>query len=114
MIVKVLGIVLLLGIILGGVSYASVQGYINKDIAQKIDLGQVEQLKRLQLPENVNTQAQTLVERGGEIAGHTQNVLGTQITATEEKQPVSQRAFEYGRYLYCQQVVKDYETKENK
>lgn len=119
MIGKVLIIVLLLGMVSGIFIFATVQGYVSNDLLQKLPLSKVpafsqiaqvpQQLPSVALPQNVSSQAQTLVERGSEVAGHTQNVLGTQITASEDNKPLSERAFEYGRYLYCQQVVREYE-----
>jgi len=52
---------------------------------------------------NVSTQAQLLQE-------HTGNILGASDTE-RTNQPIQERAFEYGRYLYCNQVVKDYESR---
>lgn len=39
------------------------------------------------------------------------SVLGSTIEIESNKPPIHQRAFEYARYLYCQQAVKDYEER---
>jgi hypothetical protein len=42
-------------------------------------------------------------------------VLGAVVQVNEEeKKPIHDKAFEYGRYLYCQQVIKDYDASQNK
>ena len=47
--------------------------------------------------DNIATQAKTL-------QGHVSNVLGA-TNREQPNQPIQERAFEYGRYLYCNQVV---------
>jgi hypothetical protein len=50
-------------------------------------------------------------KKTAEISQHTGNVLGSSITPVEndDATPVHEKAFEYGKYVYCQQVVKDYQ-----
>ena len=80
----------------------------------------------------VNDQTQELTNRGQEVGEHVSNVLGSYIEPTEDKQqnsqssqeenqnnssaesdepnkPIYEETLDYGRYLYCQQVVKDYQ-----
>ncbi len=45
------------------------------------------------------------------VANNTSQVLGTSIEVKTENPPLPQRAFEYGRYTYCQEVIKDYEIR---
>jgi len=120
---KLLTLLIILGAAAGGTYYASLQGLLPVEIAQiitKLPLPQLpqnvqlSQLQSISLSSSSSAQAQTLLERSGEVVGHAQQVLGTQITATEGEQPLSQRAFEYGRYLYCQQAIKEYESKQDK
>lgn len=60
---------------------------------------------------DASSQLQTLTERAGEVSQHAQAVLGASIQVNEsEKKPIHQSALEYGRYIYCKQVVMDYET----
>lgn len=56
-------------------------------------------------------QTETLSQRAKEVGGHVSNVLGTAVEADQEQPPIHERAMEYGRYLYCQQVIKDYENR---
>lgn len=39
-------------------------------------------------------------------------VLGTSVAVEKQEPPLTQRAFEYARYNYCQAVVKDYEARQ--
>ncbi|MDA1079921.1 MAG: hypothetical protein O2840_04520 [bacterium] len=56
--------------------------------------------------ENASTQAKALQE-------HATNILGAtdKVTSGNPDVPIQERAFEYGRYLYCNQVVTDYEAR---
>ena len=67
------------------------------------------------LAQDAQEQLQVLEDRGQEIGKHTQKVLGETIKVNQEadqnKRPLPERAFEYGKYLYCKQVVSDYESK---
>ncbi|MDQ5950907.1 MAG: hypothetical protein QG639_184 [Patescibacteria group bacterium] len=60
---------------------------------------------------DASTQLNTLTERAGQVSQHTQNVLGSSIQVNNQiKKPIHESAIEYGRYIYCKQVVEDYET----
>jgi hypothetical protein len=77
--------------------------------------------------QTATTELQTLAERAQEVGGHAQNVLGSAIQRSDDgtlenplenaiqpatnQVPIHERALEYGRYLYCQEVVKEYELK---
>lgn len=58
-------------------------------------------------------QGSTLLERGKDMTTQTQKVLGTYISPaeTDDDQALHEKALEYGQYLYCQQVVIDYEKR---
>ncbi len=56
-------------------------------------------------------QTQLLSERAQVVGTQAQQVLGTAIQAAPEgAEPAANRALEYGKYLYCKQVVEDYEN----
>lgn len=60
---------------------------------------------------------QTISQRGQEVTNQASKVLGVAISEsetenTESEKPLHTKALEYGRYLYCQEVIKEYE-KEN-
>lgn len=50
----------------------------------------------------LSSTAQSTAESAGQV-------LGSQVEVGE--QPLPQRAFEFARYSYCQEVVKDYEKR---
>lgn len=59
---------------------------------------------------DIKAQLSVLSERSQEVGGHVGTVLGEYVQVNEqEDQPLHQSALEYGRYIYCQEVVKDYE-----
>lgn len=60
---------------------------------------------------DAGSQLQTLAQRAEEVGQHAQNVLGTSIQVNEEKAkaPIHETAIEYGRYIYCKQVVSEFE-----
>lgn len=65
-----------------------------------------------QLGADLQNQTQTLSERAKETGSHVQQVLGSSVQVNEqEKQPIHQRAFDYGRYIYCKAVVEEWENK---
>lgn len=60
---------------------------------------------------DASSQLHTLTQRAGEVSQHAQNVLGSSIEVNHEiKKPIHESAIEYGRYIYCKQVVTDYEA----
>ena len=58
-----------------------------------------------QVATEVTQQATSLTKDAG-------NVLGT-ISSDKSDQPLHEKAFEYGRYEYCKQVISDYEARQN-
>jgi hypothetical protein len=87
----------------------------------------VNQESLAEFTESASLELQTLAERAQEVGGHAQNVLGSAIQRSDDgslqnplenavqpstdQAPLHERALEYGRYLYCQEVVKSYEVK---
>lgn len=53
-----------------------------------------------------------LSEKTAEVSQHTSNVLGSSITPVDNENatPIHEKAFEYGKYIYCKQVVDDYQS----
>lgn len=45
------------------------------------------------------------------VASSSSSVLGSSVEVQTENPPLPQRAFEYARYTYCQEVIQDYETR---
>lgn len=60
---------------------------------------------------DASSQLETLAQRAGEVTQHAQTVLGSSIQVNEDvKKPIHESALEYGRYVYCKQVVTEYEN----
>lgn len=71
--------------------------------------GVVDREKIETFAQDAQGEIQTISSRGQDVASHTQQVLGTSVEVNENDTSIQNRAFEYGRYLYCQQVVEEYE-----
>lgn len=103
----------------------------NSQLTETIDEKQEELHGVVQgVSSSVGEQTQQLTERGQEVVQHAGNVLGTYVQPAEDSdenqsstenqssenktsadsKPIYEETWDYGRYLYCQQVVKDYET----
>lgn len=65
------------------------------------------------ISQEAENQIEILSQRAQNVATQSQQVLGTTIKVNEENssdnKPAHEKAFEYGRYIYCKQVVDDYE-----
>lgn len=74
---------------------------------------QVTGIKVPQLPTDTTAQLESVTERTGQLTSSVGKVLGTAVTeaSSSADKSLQERAFDYGRYLYCQQVVKDYEAR---
>jgi len=89
-----------------GLYGAKIKGYLKNT---PIDQLTTEELKFFS--EDAKKQAQILTDRAKETGDHIQQVLGESIQINEKDgKPVHQKTLEYGRYLYCQQVVKEWEA----
>jgi len=84
----------------------------NKDA--KLELGEInysqEDLEKL--GEDGLKQVQTLADKAKDVGAAAQNFVDevVQVDASDSSKNVSEKAFEYGRYIYCQEVVKQYEA----
>ena len=78
---------------------------------------QLAQLSQIQIPrltpENTD-QFKTFEDRASSVSSQIGDVLGTAIQEASESGNIQDKVFEYGRYLYCQQVVEEYEEKQVK
>ncbi len=68
---------------------------------------------KVELPGEVDITLGTVSTQAKALQEHATNVLGATDTlrSDDSEKPLQERAFEYGRYLYCNQVVTDYETR---
>ena len=67
----------------------------------------------IELPSEVEATLENASKQASELQKHSTNILGTTTKVMSDKSevPIQERAFEYGRYLYCNQVVTDYEAR---
>ncbi len=121
---RLLFFILVLVVIATGVYWASQNGHLqnasldkiakffaNNKILEKIPWTKDQESSQWQkISSDIQDQSKILSERAKETSSHVQQVLGTNIEVNEqEKQPVHQKAFDYGRYLYCKAVVEEWE-----
>ena len=62
--------------------------------------------------QNAEAEITGLSQRTNEVGEHAGNVLGSSIepASDENVTPIHEKAFEYGKYIYCKQVVNDYQN----
>lgn len=58
--------------------------------------------------ESTSEQLEILAKKATEVKKHLTQVV--KEVKKDEDTPLHEKTFEYGQYLYCQQVVKDYDT----
>ncbi|MEN8253281.1 MAG: hypothetical protein ABFQ62_02825 [Patescibacteria group bacterium] len=58
-------------------------------------------------------QSQTMIEKSGIILGESKEFIDTQVKSSENTEPLHNKVFEYARYMYCKQVVDDFEKIKN-
>jgi len=126
--VTIIGLVVLLL----AFKFARAKGFLNGSIFTKIDeaisqnislpwnKNQSLSLNKINISsENLNNleedgiyQAKILTEKAKNVGDVAQDFVGeiVQTDASDSTQGVSERIIEYGRYVYCQEVVKQYET----
>jgi len=60
---------------------------------------------------SAESQVTEVSQKTTEVGAHAENILGSSVTAAGEGEatPIHEKAFEYSKYIYCKQVVGDYE-----
>lgn len=136
---KLLFVVLIVVVLGTGFYWANNQGYLKNTPLANISLPSslqnvailknsssslnsfIEQEKIQEIAKDATNQTQILTEKVGEVGGHAQKVLGNSIQSANDKdndgseasengnKPLHERTLEYGKYLYCKQVVAEYE-----
>lgn len=76
------------------------------------DFSQLSSLQVPTLPDGTAEQFETFEARASSVSASIGAVLGTAIQEASGSGKIQDKVFEYGRYLYCQQVVQEYEAKE--
>lgn len=107
--------------------FARSKGWLTHDIFSQIDSSINQQIPNLKPSElqfskedlqafgqNGLREIQILAEKAKEAGGVAQEFVQEAIKVKEpDDKNISEKAFEYGRYIYCQEVVKQYETDKN-
>lgn len=110
---KILRIVVILLLLAAGGIYFLYQKSDGKILLEQPFLQETLKLDNQKIEEfaqSTSSELETLTERGKEVGEHAQNVLGRSVEVNEEQPALHERALEYGRYVYCQQVVEEYES----
>ncbi|MFZ5376354.1 MAG: hypothetical protein ACOZAN_01635 [Patescibacteria group bacterium] len=120
---KVVKVALLITLVLVLVSsFLIAKGYVDlKTVANGQLVAQLQKIPQLNsffdeknlatVGQDAKKQTEILSSKAQEVGGHVSNVLGSTVEANEDQPSLQERAIDYGRYLYCQQVVKDYEKR---
>lgn len=115
-------------LLVAGYVYADNRGFVPEQLsgltnkAQDASLDKIQEITKetpvinsLQndLQGNTTDQLSTLSSRAKEIREYAQNAFNSGVKIDGENQtPLHERAIEYGQYVYCKQVVEDFEKKE--
>jgi hypothetical protein len=121
-IIKLLLSIILLAVVgLGGLYVAENRGLVPKGTFANV----INKAKTLPLPAQVaniqspqqaanfvsqQTASITSKNASGSVLGAVSNAASS-VNLQKQDPPLTQRAFEYGRYIYCQQVVNDYQSR---
>jgi len=65
------------------------------------------------IPDEVNKTIAGIYTNAQSASTVAAQVLGAAIQATQSGDPIHEKAWEYGKYMYCQQVVKEWEAQQS-
>jgi hypothetical protein len=102
---KLLKLLIVLGLIIGGLFYLAQRNALSKEGASL-----TEEIDTLQ--GQMGQQFAVMSSRAQEIGNQAKNVLGTSIQVDESQPSIQEKAINYGQYLYCKQVVEGFESRE--
>lgn len=109
-----LGVVLLLVVGLAGVYVAENRGLVQAgtfvNLTSKFS-AITKHLPTEVATEGVENGVKVLSSQASNISPEAGAVLGSSITVEKQEAPLTQRAFEFARYNYCQAVVNDYQAR---
>jgi len=100
---KLIRVLIILGLVAIGLIYLARKNALSKqstDISTEINT----------LQGNIGQQLSVMSSRAQEIGNQAKNVLGSSIQVDESQPSIQQKAINYGQYMYCKQVVKNYEN----
>lgn len=128
---KLLFVVLTIVVVGTGLFWAHSQGYLKNTPLANVSLPKniqgfnnlknstnsigsaINQEKIQEIAKDASSQTQVLGEKIGEVSNHAQKVLGESIQSAENdsssEKPLHEKTMEYAQYIYCKQVVSEYE-----
>ena len=77
-------------------------------LPEKISTNNINQEKISEIAQDATNQTQELTSKAQEVSEHAQKILGESVKEGEEV-PLHEKALDYGKYIYCKEVVKEYE-----
>ncbi len=106
---KIALIITVVVVFLAIIIFATDADFLKKTPLKNLDLAQFGLISQDAL-----NQSQQLKSQALETSQHVQNVLGEHVEASEnsteqKNKPIHEKTLEYARYLYCKQVVEDWE-----
>jgi len=103
---KIVVIIAVMLSVVYGIYFAGSKGWLDKTPLKNLDYSRLNFVNQ-----ETMDQTKILTERAQETGEHMQNVLGDQVKVDEEAKDktLPEKAIEYGQYLYCKQVVTDWE-----
>lgn len=128
---KLFTIIIAIALVVFAYKFAKNKGWLNNEIFSKIEESlpksitlpwqkdkeiEFDQIDFKQedfknLGENGVSQIKILTEKAKEAGGVAQEFVQEAVKVDENgEQNISEKAFEYGKYIYCQEVVKQYEA----
>ncbi len=102
---------LIIIVVLFGISFANSKGLLKNTPLEQININELDLFSQ----ENIK-QTQVLSDRAKETSAHIQQILGDKIEVDEQshedqkEKAIHEKTVEYVRYLYCKQVVEDWEA----
>lgn len=117
---KFLKIVVLVIVLLVGLFFAEKKfGFLPKKYSSMLNssVGRVFGIKPEEIRQSVlssSIEISDFQEKGVEISGQAQKIFSKAVEPSSEQKPIYDRALEYGRYLYCKEVVNSYEKQAEK
>ncbi len=106
---KPLNIILAAVVLIAVILFAAGQGWLDNTPLEDLKLNQTGSASK-----QVVEQTKELGSQIGKAGGHVKNVLGDKIEVDEEQsdKTLQKKTIDYAKYLYCKQVVEEFEKQE--
>lgn len=102
---KPLILLIVIGLLGGGYIYASQNNMLPENTPKIV-------VPEFNIQGEPQDQLSAFSSRAQELGGYARNFIGSGIQTDDSQPSLSQKALDYGQYLYCKQVVTTYEVKE--